>query len=138
MYDRARELYSEALGMADWRDKETMACLLANRAAALMGMARNAEAVRDCKEVRCPSLPAPSIWMYGRKPCRSDGIFQCTWRERRSFDFPDAPYHLKPMLRSTTSLYLEIAAPCIAFCAFLRSTGLAAEARLPEGAAAQG
>jgi len=59
MYDRAHVLYSEALGMADWQDAETRACLLANRAAALMGMARNADAIQDCEEVHHPSLQPP-------------------------------------------------------------------------------
>lgn len=49
-------LYSQAIRMADQQDIEKRACLFANRAAALMNLGRDADAVRDCKEVRSWSL----------------------------------------------------------------------------------
>lgn len=60
-YERAHELYSEAIGMVDGQDTdETKAHLFANRAAALMNLERNADAVRDCQQVRNLSLVRPS------------------------------------------------------------------------------
>lgn len=50
-YESAHELYSEAIGMADAEDAETKACLLANRAAALMNLGRDTNAIRDCEKV---------------------------------------------------------------------------------------
>lgn len=60
-YERAHELYSEAIGMVDGQDTdETKACLFANRAAALTNLGRNADALRDCEQVRFLSLVRPS------------------------------------------------------------------------------
>lgn len=58
-YERAYELYSEAVRTVHEQDTETKAALLANRAAALTNLKRNEDAVRDCEQVRCSLLCPP-------------------------------------------------------------------------------
>lgn len=54
-YRSAHELYSEAICI-DLEDYYTNATLYANRAAALMNLARNKDALRDCEQARGPLI----------------------------------------------------------------------------------
>lgn len=60
-YRLAHELYSEAI-CVDLQDYHTNALLFANRAAALMNMGRNKDALKDCVEVSWCRL----WWWCGR------------------------------------------------------------------------
>lgn len=122
LYGRAYGLYSEAMSMVGQQDTETMARLFANRAATLMNLERNADALRDCEQVHfAPAVP-PS------------GSSSVSWLQRSGERWvirfeADLMVLLNVCLLSTLCLRISRAS----FAA-----GSAVEPRLPKRAAAQG
>ena len=67
-YRLAHELYSEAI-CVDLQDYHTNALLFANRAAALMNLGRNKDALKDCVEVSCGCRDAGGAGGCGWSSC---------------------------------------------------------------------